>query len=71
MAITHPTIRSLEEKLLKEQEQNELLLEYVSARIPLPPLKKKYKVVNQRIKEIVSEYGTWRERLVILTPYCA
>ena len=50
VAITHPTIRRLVAKFLKEQAHNELLLKQVSARIPLPPPKKKYQVVKQRLK---------------------
>ena len=45
-------------KLRKEQEDNELLLEQLSARIPLPQ-PKKYQVVKEILKEIVRNYDTW------------
>ena len=66
VAITHPLVRRLVAKLLKEQAHNELLLEQVSARIPLPPPKKKYQVVNQRLKEIVRDYDTYANGLLYL-----
>ena len=57
VAITHPMIRRLVAKLLEEQVHNELLLEQVPARIPLPPAKKNYDtyaniftIVNKKCK---------------------
>ena len=48
VAITHPTVRRLFMKLVKEQASNELLLEQVLARIPQVPPKKKYQVITYR-----------------------
>jgi hypothetical protein len=66
VAITHPTIRRLSAKLVKEQASNELLLEQVLARIPQPPPKKKYQVINERLKNIVSEIDTYENMIM----YC-
>ena len=53
-------------KLLKEQAHNEILFEQVSARSPLSPPKKKYQVVNERLKEIVRDYETYANGLFYL-----
>ena len=66
VAITHPTIRRLSAKLVKEQASNELLLEQVLARIPQVPPKKKYQVINERLKNIVSEFDTYENMIT----YC-
>ena len=66
IAITHPTIRRLSAKLVKEQASSELLLEQVLARIPQVPPKKKYQVINERLKNIVSEFDTYENMIT----YC-
>ena len=66
VAITHPTLRRFSAKLVKEQASNELLLEQVLARIPPVPPKKKYQVINERLKNIVSEFDTYENMIT----YC-
>ena len=66
VSITHPTIRRLSAKLVKEQASNELLLEQVLARIPQPPPKKKYELVNLRLKDIVSKIDTYENTIMYL-----
>ena len=64
--ITHPTIRRLSAKLVEEQASNELLLERVLALIPQPPPEKKYQVINERLKNIISEIDTYENMIT----YC-
>ena len=65
VAITHPTIRPLSVKLVKEQASNELLLEQVLAQIPqVSP--KKYQVINEQLKNIVSEFDIYENMIT----YC-
>ena len=66
VSITHPTIRRLSSKLVKEQASNELLLEQVLACIPQPPAKKKYESVNLRLKDIVSKIDTYQNMIMYL-----
>ena len=53
---THPTIRGrLVTKIRKEQANNELLLEKISAGISVGPSKKIYQTLNLRLKAIVRD----------------
>ena len=56
VAITHPTLCRLVDRLRKEQAGNELLIDQTNAGIALPPMKKKYEKVNQRLKDLVEQY---------------
>lgn len=58
VAITHPTLCRLVDRLRKEQADNELLIEQANAGVALPPIKKKYQYVNQRLKNLVGKYDT-------------
>jgi hypothetical protein len=51
---------------VKEQASNEILLEQVLARIPQPPPKKKYQVINERLKNIVREIDNYENMIM----YC-
>ena len=56
VAITHPTLCRLADRLRKEQADNELLIDQVAAGVDLPPTKKKDDYVNQRLKNAVENY---------------
>ena len=54
VTITQPTLCLLVDRLRKEQTDNELLVEDANAGVALPPTKKKYEYVTQRLKNIVE-----------------
>jgi hypothetical protein len=45
-------------KIRKEQGNNELLLQQISARFSVSPLKKIFQTLNLRLKAIVSDLDT-------------
>ena len=56
LRVTHPTMRRLVINLRKEQASNELVIEQVLAGIQQGRKRKKYDVVNERLKDIVERY---------------
>ncbi|KAG0724002.1 Bromodomain-containing protein 7 [Chionoecetes opilio] len=58
VTIKHSTLCRFVGRLCKEQADNELLIDHANAGVVLPPTKKKYEYVNQRLKNLVEKYDT-------------
>ena len=66
VGVTRPTIRRLVVKIIKEQDQNELILEQLVAGIRPVPENKRYKIVNERLKNIVANIDVYNDHIAYL-----
>ncbi len=64
---THPTLRRLFDKIRKEQASTEVQLIQLQAGAQLPPPKKQYVALTQRLERLVERYQEYDDKLQFMS----